>query len=104
MKQECAERDHCRHPADPAKEKVERDLPSPDRWFHYRLPVVTRFARDGSTDNVNTATWDNALLPCFLAQLLEALLGGHEKNAKPSSVAMIDAIAVANADGHADFT
>src|SRR4026209_2227651 len=103
MKQDCAERDHCRHPADPAKEKVERDLPGPDRWFHYRLSVVTRFPRDGSNDNVNAAAGDNAFLPGFLAELFEALFGRHEKNAKPSSVARIDAIAVANAEVHADF-
>jgi hypothetical protein len=46
-------------------------------------------------------------LPRLLAQLLEALFGWriscHEKNAKPSSVAMIDAIAVAKAAVHADF-
>src|SRR5437764_7956802 len=103
MKQDCAERDHCRHPADATKEKVERHLPSPDRRFHHRLSVVARFAQDGSTDNVNTATWDNALLPCFLAQLFKALFGRHEKNAKPSSVAMNDAMAVANAAIQADF-
>jgi hypothetical protein len=43
----------------------------------------------------------------LLAQLFESLfgwrIGGHEKNAKATSVAMMEAIAVANAEVHADF-
>ena len=73
MKQERAERDHCRHPADSAKEKVERNFPCPDRRFHHRLTVVTGFSRNRPTDNVDAATGNNSFLPGFLAQLFEPL-------------------------------
>ena len=107
MKQDRTERDHCRHPADSAKEKVERYFPGPDRRFYHRLSVVAGLPRNWATDDIDTATRDNTFLPRLLAQLLEALfrsrIGCHEKNANPTSVAMMDAIAVANAEVHADF-
>ena len=44
---------------------------------------------------------------CLLAQLFKSLfrwrIAGHEKNANATSVTMIDAIAVANAEAQADF-
>ncbi len=73
MKQNCAERDHCRHAADSAKEKVEWNFPGPDRRFHHRLTVVTRFSRHRTTDNVDAATGYDSLLPGFLAQLFKSL-------------------------------
>jgi len=107
MKQDRAERDHCRHPADATKEKVERNLPSPDRRFHHRLSIIAGLPRNWATDDIDTATRDNTFLPRLLAQLLEALFGWriscHEKNAKATSVAMMDAIAVAKAAVQADF-
>src|SRR5882724_5549967 len=75
MKQERAECDHCRHPANPAKEKVEWNFPRPDRRFDHGLTVVTGLARNRTTNNINTATHNHALLPSFLAETLETFLG-----------------------------
>src|SRR5205807_7162700 len=73
MKQDRAESDHCRHTADSAKEKVERNFPRPDRRFNHRLAVIAGFSRYRPTDNVDAATGDDSLLPGFLAQLFKPL-------------------------------
>src|SRR6476660_8164175 len=95
------------HPSDSAHEKINRNLPCPDRRFHHGLTVVTGFARNRATGNVHAFARNDALLPRLLAQLFESLfgwrIGCHEKNANARSVAMIDAMAVANAEVHADF-
>src|SRR6266446_1424281 len=100
-------RDYRRHSGDSAHEKVNRNLPRPDRRFDHGLTVVAGFARNRATGNVHTFVRDDALLPRLLAQLFESLfgwrIGCHEKNANARSVAMIDAVAVANAEVHADF-
>jgi hypothetical protein len=101
-----SQRDHRRHSAQTADEKVNRDFPRPHRRFDHRLTVVTRFSRNWTAGNVNTASGDDTVLPRLLAQFFEALfewrIGCHEKSANAKSVAMIDAIAVANAEVHAD--
>src|SRR5438477_7346649 len=85
MKQHPAERNRCRRPADATKEEVERNFPSPDRWFHHRLAVIAGLPRNWATDDVDTATRDNTFLPRLFPQLLEALfgwrIGCHEKTA-----------------------
>src|ERR1039457_4241782 len=100
-------RNHRRHAAETADEKINRNLPGPDRRFDHRLTVVTRLARNRSAGNIDTFAWNYAVLPRLLAQLFESLFGwriaGHEKKANATRVAMIDAIAVANAEVHADF-
>jgi hypothetical protein len=99
--------DHRGHPADSAKEKVERNFPCPNRRFDYGLAIVTGFAWNRAASNIDTLAWNDALPPRLLAQLFETLFGWriscHEKNANARSVAMIDAIAVAKAEVHADF-
>ena len=99
--------DHRGHPGDSAHEKIERDLPGPDRRFDHGLTVVTGFARNRPAGNIDAFARNNALFPSLLAQFFESLLGWriarHEKNANATSVAIIDAIAVANAEVHADF-
>ena len=96
-----------RHPGHPAEEKVERHLPCPHRRFHHRLTIISWFARNRTAGNINAFARDDAILPCLLAQLFEPLFRlrpvRHEKNAKATSVATIDAIAVANAAVQADF-
>src|SRR5437762_365101 len=67
MKQDRAERDHRRQPADATKEKVERNLPSPDRRFHHRLPIIPGLRRYWAADHIHTATGNHTLLPRFLA-------------------------------------
>src|SRR5438477_11093050 len=105
MKQDPTERDHARHPADSAKEKVERDLPSPDRRFYHRLAVVIRFSRNWTAGYVNPAGCDNTVLPRLLAQLFKPpfgwRVGGHEYNANAARVAMVGAIAVPKAAAQA---
>jgi hypothetical protein len=107
MKQDRCERDHRRHPGNSAKEKVERNFPCPDRRFDHGLTVVTWFTRNRAARNIDAASSYDAFSPSFLAQLFEPLfgwrIGCHEKNANARRVAMIDAIAVANAEAHADF-
>ena len=82
-------------------------MPRPDRWFDHGLTIVTGFVRNRTAGNIDAFARNDALLPRLLAQLFESLLGWrtarHEKNANATSVAMIDAIAVANAENHADF-
>src|SRR5262249_60407861 len=98
MKQGRAEPDHCRHAADSAKEKVERNFPSPDRRFHHRLTVIARFSRGGSSNNVHTATGNHSLLPRFLAPLFKPLFLCRrvypKEKAKASSVTTSEAVAV----------
>src|SRR5437588_4514765 len=99
--------DYGRHSGHAAEEKVERNLPRPNRRFDYCLTVVTGLSRNRAAGNIDTFAWNNALLPRLLAQFFESLFGWriccHEKNANAASVAMIDAIAVAKAEVHADF-
>src|SRR6267378_3298568 len=99
--------DYGRHSGHSAEEKVERNLPRPNRRFDDGLAIVTRLSRNRAAGNIDAFAWNNALLPRLLAQFFESLFGwrirSHEKNAKPTSVAMIDAIAVAKAEVHADF-
>jgi hypothetical protein len=99
--------DHRGHPRNPTEKKVERNLPSPNRRFDHRLTVVTWFSRNWTACNIDTAAGHDAFSPSFLAQLFESLfrrrISRHEKNAKARSVPMIDAIAVAKAEVHADF-
>src|SRR5205807_9001301 len=93
--------DYGRHSGHAAEEKVERNLPRPNRRFDYCLTVVTRLSRNRAAGNIDTLPRNDALLPRLLAQFFESLFGWrirhHEKNAKAASVTMIDAIAVANA-------
>src|SRR5437763_8900966 len=110
-------RDHRRHPGHPAEEKVERNFPRPHRRLNDRLTIVSRsaagrtrrgeLARNRSTDNIDTATGNNTFLPRLLAQLFKSLfrwrISRHAKNANATSVAMMDAMAVTNAEVHADF-
>src|SRR5436853_5480238 len=100
-------RDHRRHPGHPAKEKVQRNFPGPHRRFNDWLAVVTGLAWNWPPDNVDTATGNNAFLPRLLAQLFKSLfrwgIRRHAKNANARSVAMMDAMAVTNAEVHADF-
>src|SRR6476619_491237 len=107
MKDDRSARDSEGHASDSPAEKVQRDFPGPDRRFHHCLTVVTGFARNRATGNVHDFVGNDALLPRLLAQLFESLfgwrIGCHEKNANARSVAMIDAMAVANAEVHADF-
>jgi len=99
--------DHRGHPGNSPEEKVEWNLPGPNRRFEHRLTVVARFSRNWTARNIDTSTGHDAFSPSFLAQLFESLFGWriscHEKNANAKSVAMIDAIAVAKAEVHADF-
>src|SRR5438132_10366549 len=67
MKQDRAKRDYRRHPGNSAEEKIERNLPCPDRRFHHRVTVVARFSRHWPTHNVDAATGNDSLLPGFLA-------------------------------------
>src|SRR6266550_664964 len=107
MKDDRSARDYGGHPCDSSHEKVNRHLPPPDRRFAHGLTVVTRFARNRATGHVHAFTRKDALLPRLLAQFLQSFfgwrIGCHRKNASAKSVAMIDAIAVANAEVHADF-
>ena len=107
MKDSGATCDYGRHSGHSTEEKIKRDFPRPDRRFHHGLTVVAGFARNRATGNVHAFAGNDALLPRLLAQFVEALfgwrIGCHEKNANARSVAMIDAIAVANAEVHADF-
>src|SRR5882762_7234994 len=100
-------RDYRGHSGDSTEKKVERNLPRPDRRSDDRLTVVTGFVRNRATGNVHAFAWNDALLPGLLAQFFQSLfgwrIGCHEKNANASRVAMIDAIAVAKAEVHADF-
>src|SRR5439155_22392493 len=95
------------HPREHAQEKIGRTCPRPIRRLDYGLTVVTGFARNWAARNIDTFAGNDALLPRLLAQLFESLfgwrVGRHEKNARAMSVAMIDAIAVANAEVHADL-
>src|SRR5438270_8264346 len=106
VKEDGAGCDHRRHPGDSAEKKVERNLPRPDWWFDHGLTIVTGSVRNRTAGNIDAFARNDALFPRLLAQLFESLLGWrvtrHEKNAKAASVAMIDAIAVANAENHAD--
>src|SRR5437016_3874743 len=107
LKDDRSARDYRGHPGDSPHEKINRNLPRPDRGFDDRLTVVTGFARNRATGNVHAFARNDALLPRLLAQFFQSLfgwrIGCHEKNANANSVAMIDAIAVANAEVHADF-
>src|SRR5204862_7436026 len=107
MKDSGATCDYGRHSGHSTEEKVKRDFARPDRRFHHGPPVVTGFARNRATGDVHAFARNDALLPRLLAQFFEPLfgwrIGCHWKNANARSVAMIDAIAVANADVHADF-
>src|SRR6266567_4832339 len=75
MKQDRTERDHCRHSADSAKEKVERNLPSPDRRFHHRLSIIAGFFRNRTAGYVDSFAWNYAFLPSLLAETFETFLG-----------------------------
>ena len=107
MKENGAGCDHSGHSGNSAEEKVERNLPRPNRRFDDGLAVVTGFARNRPARDIDTFARYDAVFPRLLAQLFEPLfgwrIGCHEKNANATSVAMIDAIAVANAEVHADF-
>src|SRR5207248_4856542 len=103
VKRNSAQRDHSRHSGDSAHEKIKRNFPGPDGWFHHSLPVVTGFARNRTARNINTFARDDSVFPRLLAQFFQSFLGCHEKNANAASVATIDAIAVANAAIQADF-
>src|SRR5437016_13739589 len=107
MKDDRSARDYGRHSGHSTEEKIKRNFPRPDRRFDDRLTVVTGLARNRATGNVHAFARNDALLPSLLAQFFQSLfgwrIGCHEKNANAKSVAMIDAIAVANAEVHADF-
>src|SRR5207237_5082129 len=107
MKQNSGACDHGRHSRQTADEKINGNFPCPNRRFDHGLTVVTWFARNRATSNVHAFARNDALLPRLLAQFFQSLFRWrsrcHEKNANARSVAMIDAIAVANAEVHADF-
>src|SRR6516164_7482579 len=107
MKNSGATCDYGRHSGHSTEEKIKRDFPRPDRRFHHGLTVVTGFARNRATGEVHAFARNDALLPRLLTQFFESLfgwrIGCHEKNANATSVATIDAIAVANATVHADL-
>src|ERR1700736_3085463 len=65
--------DHRGHPGDSAHEKVERNLPRPNRRFDHGLAVVTWLARNRAAGNIDTFARNNAILPRLLAQLFEPL-------------------------------
>src|SRR5438132_14432764 len=71
----CA-RNHHRHSTEAADEKVNRDLPGPDRGFDHGLTVVTWLARNRAAGNIDTVTSDNAFFPSFLTESLQALFVG----------------------------
>src|SRR5207249_11981037 len=104
MKDSGATCDYGGHPRHSTEEKIKRNFPGPHRRFHHGLTVVTGFARNRATGNVHAFAWNDALLPRLLAQLFKPLfgwrMGCHEKNANARSVAMTDAMAVANAEVH----
>src|SRR5438270_771320 len=108
MPDDRAARDYGRDSGNSNEEKIKRYFPGPDRRFHDRLTVVAGFARNRATGNVHAFARNDALLPRLLAQLFELLfgwrIGCHEKNANARSDAMIDAIAIANAEVHDDFS
>src|SRR6266566_6342076 len=107
MKDNGAACDHRGHPGHSTEKKVERNFPGPDRRFDHGLAVVAGLARNRPAGNIDAFARNNALFPSLLAQFFESLFGWriarHEKNANATSVAIIDAIAVANAEVHADF-
>src|SRR5438105_7639942 len=107
MKQNSGACDHGRHSRQTAGEKINGNFPCPNRRFDHRLPVVTGLAWNRAACNIDTLARYDSVLPRLLPQLFESLfgwrIGRHEKNANATSVAMIDAIAVANAQIHADF-
>jgi hypothetical protein len=107
MKDDGATCNYGRHPRHSTEEKIKRDFPRPDRRFHHGLTVVAGFARNRAPGDVHACARNDTLLPRLFAQFVESLfgwrIGCHEKNANARSVAMIDAIAVANADVHVDF-
>src|SRR5947208_9322345 len=98
---------HRGHPGNSTEEKVERNFPGPDRRFDHGLAVVAGLARNRATGNVHAFARNDALFPRLLAQFFQSLFGWrsgcHEKNANAKSVAMIEAIAVAKAEVHADL-
>ena len=55
--------DHRRHPGNSAEEKVERNLPGPNRRFDHRLTVVTGFSRNRTAGNIDTCDRPRRLLP-----------------------------------------
>src|SRR5206468_9246251 len=106
MKDDRSARDYGRHSGHSTEEKIKRNFPRPDRRFDHGLTVVTGLPRNRPTGNVDAFAGNDALLPCLFAHFLQAFfrwrIGCHWKNANARSVAMIDAIAVANAEVHAD--
>src|SRR5438094_2940980 len=107
MKDDRAAGNYRGHSSDSTEEKIKRNFPRPDRRLDHGLTVVTGFARNRTTGNVHALARNDSTFPRLLAQFFQSLFGGrigcHEKNANARSVAMIDAIAVANAEVHADF-
>ena len=69
MKDDRAACDYARHSSHPAKEKVERNFPGPDRRFDHRLTVVTGFARNRAAGNIDAFARNNAFFPSFFAKL-----------------------------------
>src|SRR6266480_5489229 len=103
MKDDRSARDYGGHPCDSSHEKVNRNLPRPDRRFDHGLAVVTRFARNRATGNVHAFARSDAFFPGLLAQFFQSLFGwriGCHANANANSVAIMDATAVANAEIH----
>ena len=107
MKQNSGACDHGRHSRQTADEKINGNFPRPDRRFDDGLTVVTGLPWNRTAGNVDTTIGDHAIFPRLLAQFFQSFFGWrpgcHEKNANAKSVAMIDVIAVANAEVHADF-
>src|SRR5207244_8957666 len=109
MKQHGGACDHGRHSRQTADEKIYRNFPCPHRRLDDRLTVIAGSAtgrtRRGelswnrTSGDIDTATGDDTVLPCLLAQLFEPFfgwrIGCHEENANARSVAMIDTIPVA---------
>src|SRR5438477_7860876 len=73
MKQNCSARDHRRHTANAADEKVQSNFPCPDRRSDDGLTVITGFPRNWTTRNIDAAPSNNAFFPSLFAQLVEPL-------------------------------
>src|SRR5438270_10304743 len=81
-----------RHSGHAAEEKVERNLPRPNRRFDHGLAIVTGLAGNWSPGNIDPFARNNSVLPSLLAQFFESLFGwrirNHEKNANAASYAI----------------
>src|ERR1700739_2026799 len=71
VKYDRGKRNHRRHSGNSAYEKIERNLPGPDRRFDDWLTIVTDLARKRSARDIDTSPGDDTVLPCLVAQFFE---------------------------------